>query len=265
MPAHFGNLSTFLVEPSSAQARAILDELKSVGLDLVRVFADGHSALAAMREARPELVLSAYYLPDMTGAELVARMRKEPELADIAFILISSETRPQALEPIRQQGACGILPKPFSRAQLLTALETTLEFLRRDEELAGDAELEELTVLIVDDSASARRFIHRVLENLGIRKILEAVDGRAAAAILAETMVDLVITDYNMPEMDGKALIEHIRTQSWQSSVPILMVTSESDSGRLAAIEKAGVSGICDKPFEPGVVKALLRGILANR
>lgn len=265
MSSDFSTLLVFLVEPSSVQVRAIIDELANFGIDLVKSFADGASALAAMRSERPDLVMSAYYLRDMTGAELVTRMRHEPELADIAFILISSETRPQALEPIRQQGTCGILPKPFTSAQLRSALMTTLEFLRRDEEMAYDAELEELTVLIVDDSASARRFIRRVLENLGIDKIIEADNGRAAAAVLAETMVDLVVTDYNMPEMDGRELIEHIRTQSWQSSVPVLMVTSEADSGRLAAVMEAGVSGICDKPFEPGVVKRLLRDILGNR
>jgi len=80
--------------------------------------------------------------------------------------------------------------------------------------------------------------------------------------VMAENLVDLVVTDYNMPEMDGKALIDHIRHKSWQNSVPVLMVTSESDQGRLAAVEEAGVSGICDKPFEPAVVKALLLKIL---
>jgi CheY-like chemotaxis protein len=58
--------------------------------------------------------------------------------------------------------------------------------------------------------------------------------------------------------MDGKGLVDFIRQQSWQASVPILMVTSEANMGRLAAIEAAGVSGICDKPFEAHVVRDLL-------
>ena len=67
-----------------------------------------------------------------------------------------------------------------------------------------------------------------------------------------------------MPEMDGRGLIEFIRSRSWQASVPILMVTSETDQGRLAGIEEAGVSGICDKPFEPEFVKHLLNRILTH-
>ena len=62
--------------------------------------------------------------------------------------------------------------------------------------------------------------------------------------------------------MDGTGLLDYIRNQSWQSSVPVLVVTSESNEGRLAAVEEAGVSGICDKPFEPRTVRALLGRIL---
>jgi len=102
------------------------------------------------------------------------------------------------------------------------------------------------------------------LENLGIEHFLEAEDGRQAVELLGGNFVDLVITDYNMPEMDGKELVEHIRKQSWQSSVPILMVTSEQNTSRLAAVEQAGVSAICDKPFEPSSVKAMIEKALTG-
>jgi two-component system, chemotaxis family, chemotaxis protein CheY len=262
MSVSFATLAVFLVEPSATQAKFIAAQLKAAGIDLVRIFPGGGEALAAMRAARPDLVISALYLPDMSGTDLIGAMRRESDFEQTAFILISSETRPQALEPVRQLGVCGILPKPFSQAQLKTALLTTCDFLDQDAELTGEINGEDLCVLIVDDSVSARRFIRRVLENLGIEKFYEAENGRAATEILAATLVDLVVTDYNMPEMDGQALIEYIRTQSWQSTVPVLMVTSEADKGRLAAVEEAGVSGICDKPFEPGIVKRLLLNLL---
>jgi two-component system chemotaxis response regulator CheY len=142
-------------------------------------------------------------------------------------------------------------------------MRATLDYLDTDAGLDVDPlDLEALKVLVVDESPSARKFIRRVLENLGVRHFLEAENGRQAIELLDEVMVDLVVTDYNMPEMDGKALVDHIRTRSWQASVPILMVTSESDQGRLAAVEEVGVSGICDKPFEPNMVRALLTRIL---
>lgn len=265
MSTAFADPSLLLVEPSAMQAKCIVQSCKELGLERVRIAGSAEEALALMRDLRPDVVISALYLPDMTGTDLVIAMREEPDLEGVPFILISSETRPQALDPVRQAGVCGILPKPFTTKQLSRALDTTIDYLAAERGEVADFRAEELRVLLVDDSPSARKFMRRLLENLGIMNFIEAGNGSEAARILSDTLVDLVITDYNMPEMDGKALVEFIRQQSWQASVPILMVTSEADMGRLAAIESAGVSGICDKPFEAHVVRDLLGRLLANR
>ena len=258
-------LNVYLIEPSAVQAKFIAAEMKAVGITHIKIFESGQAALAAMRKLRPNLVVSALYLPDMSGTELVYAMRSDPDLAEVAFILISSETRPQVLDPVRQSGACGILPKPFTEVQLKMALSATLDFLHTDYSLANsNVELEELMVLIVDDSKTSRNYIRHVFENLGVKKFLEAENGLRAVEIMESTLVDLVITDYNMPEMDGEALVQHIRSRSWQNSVPILMVTSEQNKSRLAGIEDFGVSGICDKPFVPSVIKPLLAKILSS-
>lgn len=263
MHSEFADLHVYLVEPSALQARVITALLGEQGIVSVERFDSAAAMFERLATQLPSLVISALYLPDMAGTEVVRRLRADPVTEFLPFILVSSETRPQVLEPVRQSGVCGILPKPFSAAQLATALRATLDYLDADADLDVDpADLETLKVLVVDDSPSARKFIRRVLENLGVRHFSEAANGREAVAILEETMVDLVVTDYNMPEMDGQALTDHIRHKSWQNSVPVLMVTSEHDAGRLAAVEEAGVSGICDKPFEPATVKALLNKIL---
>jgi len=259
------SLSVYLIEPSSVQKKIIAGALTAIGVHKIEMFEDAQSALAGMRVKRPDLVFSALYLPDMSGVDLIHVMREDDDLENVAFILVSSETRPQVLDPVRQSGACGILPKPFTEQQLKTALLTTLDYLMHDESLADeDVNLEELRVLIVDDSKSSRNYVRRVLENLGVKNFVEAENGRQAVEIMAETFVDLVITDFNMPEMDGRALIEHIHSKSWQQSVPILMVTSEQNKSRLAGIEDSGVAGICDKPFVPNVIKQLLVKILAG-
>lgn len=246
------------------QAKIIHKACDEIGVGQVEVVGTAREALGAMARQRPDVVLSALYLPDGEGTGLVAAMRAAPVLASLPFILVSSETRPQALDPIRQAGACSILPKPFAPRQLALAINATLDYLSPDYSFDNQFDLEVLRVLLVDDSANARRFMRRVLENLGIRHIIEAADGKEAAVLMEETMVDLVVTDYNMPEMDGRELVEYVRSRSWQRSVPILMVTSETDQGRLAAVEEAGVSGICDKPFEPAVVRRLLARMLSQ-
>jgi len=220
--------------------------------------ADGPAAAlaAALRQVAPKGV---------TRVSLDETMRADAALADLPFVLISSETRPQVLNPVRQSGACALLPKPFTPEQLAAALHSATDIIEPHEMLDIDMDLERLRVLLVDDSANARHFIRHVLGNLGIEQFIEASNGAQAVQVLADTTVDLVITDYNMPEMDGRALVEYIRQQSWQSSVPILMVTSESDMSRLAAVEQAGVSAICDKPFETQTIKRLIEQALAGR
>ncbi|HHH48717.1 MAG TPA: response regulator [Gammaproteobacteria bacterium] len=255
-------ISVLLVEPSSAQSRIIENHLRTLGvLILFRVKTAGE-ALREMRAATPDLVISAMHLADMTGAELVQAMRAEEPLAEVPFMLISSETHYRYLEPIRQAGVIALLPKPFTPEQLQAALQSTLNYLDPGELAARDFASEELKVLVVDDSSTARRHISRVLRNMGIEDITTATNGVEALAIIADNFFDLVVTDYNMPQMNGKELVEQIRESSTQASIPVLMVSSESDDSRIAAVQQAGVSAICDKPFESGTVKRLIEGML---
>lgn len=247
------------------QANLVSRMLQHQGVRHVTVVESGEAAMAALwnEGGGGHLLISSLYLPDMAGTDLVMAMRADPTFETVPFILVSSETRPQVLEPIRQSGACCIVSKPFNEQQLSRALFAAADYLNPPDDL-DVVELENLRVLVVDDSLASRRHIHRLLGALGIEHITEAANGREAVALLQETMVDLVITDYNMPEMDGRELTEYIRTQSWQADVPVLMVTGEQNMGRLAAVERAGVSAICDKPFEAASIRRLISDALTR-
>ncbi len=251
-----------LVEPSSTQARIITEQLKSVGLHKVEVVANGEAALASMNRHLPDLVASAMYFADMTGSDLVQRMRSEPHLEQIPFILVSSETHPHNLEPIRQAGVLAILPKPFNLADLKRALYGSLEFLDPAALELDGTDAEDLRVLVVDDSRFSLRHIENILRQMGIEQIVLAQNGREAAELIRDSVFDLVVTDYNMPEMDGQQLVSYIRNLSDQPELPILMVTSEQDESRLAAVRQAGVSAMCDKPFNVSNIRELAHNLL---
>ncbi len=252
------DLQVVVVEPSSMQAHLVERMLAKLGVGKVLRVASGADALASLCGlGEGAVVVSSLYLPDMAGTELVGAMRADKGLEDVPFILVSSETRPQVLDPVRQSGACSIVAKPFTAEQLARALYAAADYLTPPTDL-DIAEVEQLRVLLVDDSYASRHHLRRLLEELNIDRITEAVNGREAVQCLQTTMVDLVITDYNMPEMDGRELTEYIRNQSWQNTVPILMITSEQNQGRLAAVEKAGVSAICDKPFDATSIRQLI-------
>jgi two-component system chemotaxis response regulator CheY len=259
-------LSVYLVEPSSLQARIFQKYLNDIGVMNTKVFSDGTSALAAMHEKQPDLTISSMYLSDMSGSKLIEMMRADPVLAGIAFILVSSEDNPLYLDPVRQSGACAILMKPFELNELRSAIFTTLDFLNLGSlALENDNfDIESLQVLVVDDSSSARSFLIRVLKNIGIKHITEAENGKEGAELVQGRTFDLVITDFNMPILDGRGLIEFIRKHSWQNELPIIMITSETEESRIAAVREAGVSAICGKPFEPAQIKNIIEDLFAH-
>jgi len=261
------DLLVIVIEPSNVQRTIIIDRLRDHGIEKIEEFTEAASALDAMRTQTPDIVVSSMHLPDMTGTELVGFMRENEELAAITFILISSETHYRYLEPIRQAGAIGILPKPFSSDELAIALRSTLHYLTETDTSPSEhtrEENENLSVLVVDDSRMSRKFVRQMLSNLGIENVTEAEDGSHALAELQDrnNIFDLVVTDYNMPNVDGKELTEHIRQGSEQPTVPILMITSEQNEQHLAAIQRAGVSAVVNKPLSYDMVKTLIERLV---
>ncbi len=256
-------LDVLLVEPSSTQHRILDGYLAALGTPAVRWAQDGKAALEFMQNTIPDLVISTMHLPDMTGTDLVQHMRAEERLLDVAFMLISSETGMRYLEPLRQAGVVAMLPKPCSQDQLRASLFAALDFLEPDPLELDNIAPEEMNVLIVDDSFTSRHIVRQMLEKMGIEHISEAENGKQAIEHIEKEFFDLIVTDYNMPEMDGEQLSRFIRQESSQQSVPVLMVTCETDKARLAGMEKSGVSAIFDKPFEADTLRTTIQRLLA--
>ncbi len=259
------DLTVALVEPSPTQHKIIAGHLNDIGVQRIFWYQDGKSAFEGVKQEFPDLVISSMHLPDITGVELAQKIRKEPTTMDTLFMTVSSETSFRYLDPLKQAGVVAILPKPFAPSDLRNALIATLDFLVPDQNALDNIDLDRVRVLIVDDSVTARHHIARVMKNMGINDVVDVPSGESAIKALRQQFYDLVVTDFNMPEMDGRELTKYIREHSTQRSVPILMVTSESDSSRLAQVQRAGVSAICDKPFEPASIKELVRKMLSEK
>lgn len=258
------DLSVLVVEPSHMQRRIILKAFRDACVTTLHEANDGAMALRMLFDLSPDLVVSSLYLPDTTGTDLVRTIRHSSSHSDTAFMLISSETRFRYLDPIRQAGSVGILPKPFTHEQLRVALTSTLDLIDPEHISLAQQNATSLRVLVVDDSSLARKHIARVLAAMEVpmENIDYAENGEQALDLVNSNYYDFVISDYNMPVMDGMELVDRIRNSSNQCSIPVLMVTSETDENRLAAVQRAGVSAICDKPFEPAMVHRLIHQIL---
>ncbi len=113
----------------------------------------------------------------------------------------------------------------------------------------------DIRILVVDDMSTMRRIIRTILNQLGYSNIEEAENGKQALAKLKKEKFDFVVTDWNMPEMDGLSLVKAIRSDDELKHIPVLMVTAEAKKENVMEALKAGVNNYIVKPFTPEVLK----------
>ncbi len=116
-------------------------------------------------------------------------------------------------------------------------------------------------ILIVDDSESIREVVSFTLENEGF-DVLIANDGTDALKFLDGREIDMIITDLHMPEMDGITLIKHVRAMDAYQRIPILFLTTESQTAKKMEAKEAGATGWIIKPFVPAKLIAALQKVL---
>ncbi len=116
--------------------------------------------------------------------------------------------------------------------------------------------------LAVDDSPTMRRIVANTLRRIGYDDIVEAANGKDALAKLYSEKIDFIITDWNMPEMDGLEFIQAIKSDDNYKELPILMITTRGVKDDILEAMKAGVSSYIVKPFTPQTLKEKIESIL---
>ncbi len=121
-----------------------------------------------------------------------------------------------------------------------------------------------MDVLIVDDSAAIRKILQRVLRqaDIPIGEVFEAGDGVEALATLRRNRVGLILSDINMPNMDGLQFLTQVRAAAEWKTVPIVMITTEGSQDKVMEAVQLGASGYVRKPFTAEQIKEKLAGIL---
>ncbi|MCW8930667.1 MAG: chemotaxis response regulator CheY [Gammaproteobacteria bacterium] len=113
----------------------------------------------------------------------------------------------------------------------------------------------DMKILIVDDFSTMRRIIKNLLRDLGFTNTVEADDGNTALPILNAGGIDFLVTDWNMPGMQGIDLLKHVRADEKLSKMPVLMVTAEQKREQIIEAAQAGVNGYIVKPFTAATLK----------
>jgi len=112
-----------------------------------------------------------------------------------------------------------------------------------------------MKILIVDDFSTMRRIVKNLLRDLGFDNTQEADDGQTALPMLQNGDFDFLVTDWNMPGMDGLTLLKEVRADERLSDMPVLMVTAEAKREQIVVAAQAGVNGYVVKPFTAATLK----------
>jgi two-component system, chemotaxis family, chemotaxis protein CheY len=120
----------------------------------------------------------------------------------------------------------------------------------------------QIKILIVDDFATMRKVIRNLLKQVGYENIVEGDDGVNALKILRSQKIDLIVSDWNMPNMTGLELLKTVRADEALKATPFLMVTAEALQDNVIAAVKAGVSNYIVKPFTAEVLNEKIQKIL---
>lgn len=113
----------------------------------------------------------------------------------------------------------------------------------------------DMKILIVDDFSTMRRIIKNLLRDLGFNNTTEANDGATAWPVLQTGHFDFLVTDWNMPEMDGLSLLKAVRGDERLASLPVLLVTAEAKKEQIVEAAQSGVNGYIVKPFTANTLK----------
>jgi two-component system, chemotaxis family, chemotaxis protein CheY len=121
-----------------------------------------------------------------------------------------------------------------------------------------------MRILVVDDSSTMRRIIINTLNKLGYKDCQEAGNGREGVARLEAGPVDMIITDWNMPEMSGVEFIRAVRANDATKKLPVLMVTTNASEDDIVEALRAGVNNYVVKPFTPDTIKEKIEAALKS-
>ena len=119
--------------------------------------------------------------------------------------------------------------------------------------------------LVVDDFSTMRRIVKNLLKELGYANVDEAEDGVQALAKLRSEPFDFIVSDWNMPNMDGLTMLQNIRADPALAKLPVLMVTAEAKKENIIAAAQAGASGYVVKPFTAATLQEKLDKIIEKK
>ena len=243
-----------LVDDSRVIHKIVEEILKDEGYELLHAF-DGEEGFRKVLEFIPDLIISDIDMPGVNGYEFCQQVKETGITEHIPVIMQSARGAGLDIDKGFDVGANDYLTKPVNPDELLSRIQ---QILKTDEQKARER------ILVVDDSKTIRNFMTQGLEQQGFA-VTTAANGREGLAAAIEKKPDLVVTDLEMPIMNGREFTRELRKNELLEKVPVVMLTASGSERDRIKGEHAGVSAYLSKPFPPDKLVVLVEKLIAER
>ena len=248
----------FVLDPSTFFREAIKAEMEKLGA-LVETGQTSDAALMQIIRWHPDLLITGVVVGQITGYDLCLILKLMPEHAGIPVFIMSSNEKDIALRQAADAGADHYVQKDSKLIANLARLACQVIGAEVQASTRDQSRKAIRRALVVDDSRVMRKVISNILRTgLGIETILEAEHGVEGLERLKESDVDLIVSDWNMPKMNGLEFVRHVRENRKYNAIPIAMVTTEGGKKEVAEARAAGADAHLCKPFSVQAMKDMI-------
>lgn len=254
-----------IVDDNESLRKVLRALCEGEGHTVIAEYADGRGLLDFVRENHPDVVCLDYELPGENGLELLVQMDAAANHVDV--VMITGSTDPELKGHAADLGATGFIQKPFEQSQItdeLKVIAQTRAIAARTAapppEIPSPARITPGSAVIIDDSGSIRLLLKGILDELGIRVVGFAANGKEGIDVVEKTHPALVCLDVDMPVMTGLEALPKIRAASPQTK--IVMITGNAGRAIVEAAVAGGAKGYFLKPIRPLKVEEFMRKLL---
>jgi len=206
---------------------------------IVTEASDGGEGLNIVDSQDFDLIITDIEMPRMDGFTFCSKLKSHPTKNSIPVVMLSSKEKEEDIELGFKVGAASYIKKSNTKKYLLARVK---EILDKNSLLKGR------TILIVDDSPAVRNLIEKALTKAGFH-VESAENGRKALELLSRCTPDMILSDLNMPELDGSGLCKNVHANKDLSQIPFIIMSSDGDRATMRRLLQYGASAYLVKPF----------------
>jgi len=252
--APWGKRRVLVVDDSSFIRKALAHQLEEIGIEVVAA-GNGEEAFRRASVEDFDLIITDVDMPVMGGLELCAKLKDSPRTQHIPVIMLSNLDDASDIEKGFLSGASLYLSKAEAKDCILESIEKVL---------SKASTRKEQTILVVEDSRTIRGVVEKGLAEVGF-KVMAAENGAQAMDILASRMPDLILSDIDMPKMNGEDFCRAVHASPTLSAIPFVVMSANNDRPIMRRMMHYGADAYIVKPFNIDQLVILVEKILSDR